>query len=106
MRYIFKELFIYKIMDDKITEEKLKKYFNITGKALEMAKKHINSKKKKEAAEIIDMVERYYHDAHYFKDKNDYVNAFAALNYAHGWLDTGSRLGIFDVKDNQLFVIR
>lgn len=91
---------------DTISQERLKKYFDITGKALEMAKKNINKKRKIEAGEIIDMVERYYSDASYFKNKKDYVNAFAALNYAHGWLDTGSRLGIFDVKDNQLFVIK
>ncbi len=91
---------------DIISQEKLKKYFDITGKALEMAKKNINKKRKIEAEEIIDMVERYYSDANYFKNKKDYVNAFAALNYAHGWLDTGARLGIFDVKDNQLFVIK
>ena len=38
--------------------------------------------------------------------KNDYVTAFAALNYAHGWLDVGSKLGIFNVKNDKLFVIK
>ena len=29
--------------------------------------------------------------------------SIAALNYAHGWLDAGARLGLFDVgKDNGL----
>jgi len=28
------------------------------------------------------------------------------LNYAHGWLDAGARLGIFDVKgDSRLFTV-
>ena len=39
----------------------------------------------------------------YFKKKDDMVNAFAALNYAHGWLDAGVKLGIFDVRDSKLF---
>ena len=41
-----------------------------------------------------------------FKKKGDYVTAFAALNYAHGWLDAGARLGIFDVDgDSTLFTV-
>jgi hypothetical protein len=34
------------------------------------------------------------------------VNSFAALNYAHGWLDSGVRLDIFKVRDNKLFTIK
>ena len=45
-------------------------------------------------------------DAKYFRDKNDYVNALAALSYAHAWLDAGARIGLFDVKgDNELFTV-
>ena len=41
-----------------------------------------------------------------FAKKGDLVTAFAALNYAHGWLDAGARLGFFDVgKDNVLFTV-
>ena len=39
------------------------------------------------------------------KKKGNIVNAFAALNYAHGWLDAGARLGIFDVHDSKLFTV-
>jgi hypothetical protein len=95
--------------EEKITEitlKKLKKYFSITSKALEMAKKAINKERNSEAIEILDMSQRYYDDAHWFENKKDYVNAFACLNYAHGWLDSGSRLGIFDVKDSKIFVIK
>ena len=53
--------------------------------------------------EFIDMIERYLSDAEHFQKKGDLVNAFAALNYAHGWLDAGARLGIFDVHDSELF---
>ncbi|MDZ4226835.1 MAG: DUF357 domain-containing protein, partial [Candidatus Pacearchaeota archaeon] len=61
---------------------------------------------KKQAKEIIDMVENYLSDSNYFEKTGDFVSAFAALNYAHGWLDAGARLGIFKVKDDRLFTIK
>ena len=52
------------------------------------------------------MAERYYSDAKHFAEKGDKVTAFAALNYAHGWLDAGARLGLFDVgEDDSLFTL-
>jgi uncharacterized protein len=93
-------------MKDKITEEKLEKYFKVTSKALEKAKESANrTKLVNERKDIVDMVERYVKDAFYFKSKDDYVNAFAALNYAHGWLDLAARIGIFDVHDSTLFTV-
>lgn len=89
-----------------ICDRRLGKYFAITEKALSIVKKSIVKGKEKEAKEIIDMASAYVSDAHYFEKEGHYVNAFAALNYAHGWIDTGARLGIFDVTDNQLFVIK
>ncbi len=91
-----------------INDAKLEKYFDVTGRAIKKVK--INSHTKinvKEAAEdFLDMAKRYYSDAEYFKKKGDYVNAFAALNYAHGWLDAGARIGLFDVDhDNILFTV-
>jgi len=93
-------------MQDKITLKKLEKYFSITEKALNIAREKIAKDKESEAKEILEMVKNYVSDAHYFKEKGHYVNSFAALNYAHGWLDTGSRLGIFKVKNNKLFVVK
>jgi hypothetical protein len=89
-----------------IDEKKLKKYFEITGKALVKAKKAISKKRQKDADNILDMAQRYYDDAGWFEKKDDYVDAFACLNYAHGWLDAGARLGIFNVKDTKLFVVK
>jgi hypothetical protein len=91
---------------DKITAEKLEKYFNLTSTALSEVKKHIIPKKENYAKEIIEMVENYLSDAKHFEKKGDFVNAFAALNYAHGWLDSGVRLDIFDVKDDKLFTVK
>ena len=92
-------------MQNKITTEKLKKYFKVTETALLEIKKNIFTGKEKEAKEIIDMAENYVSDAHHFEKKLDFVNAFAALNYAHGWIDSGVRLKIFDVKDKNLFTV-
>jgi hypothetical protein len=86
----------------EITDEKLEKYFKITKEAFEMAKK-APSEKQKEKSEILDMVKNYISDAEHFRKKDDIVNAFAALAYAHGWLDAGAKLKIYDVKDSRLF---
>ena len=93
-------------MEDKITIDKLEKYFNLTSKALEEVKKNIIKGKENYAKEIIEMVENYLSDAKHFQKKGDFVNAFAALNYSHGWIDSGVRLDIFNVKDDKLFTIK
>lgn len=91
-----------------ITEQRIDKYFDYTKRALDKAK--ISAEKKidwkKSAHEFLDTAQRYYSDAHHFAKKGDTVTAFAALNYAHGWLDAGARLGLFDVgHDSELFSI-
>ena len=93
-------------MQNKITSEKLKKYFSITETALKVAKKSIIKGKENYAKEIFEMVENYLSDAKHFEKNGDYVNAFAALNYAHGWLDSGVRLDILNVKDDKLFTVK
>ncbi len=93
-------------MQNKITPQKLTKYFKLTSKALKIAKENIIKNKNKEAKEIIDMVSNYLSDSKYFEEKGNLVDAFAALNYAHGWLDSGVRLEIFNVKNNKLFTIK
>ena len=93
-------------MENTITQEKLEKYFLVTTLALEKAKASGNrTSLKKERIDFLDMIQRYVSDAHHFKEKGDGVNAFAALNYAHGWLDAGARLGMFDVHDSTLFTV-
>jgi hypothetical protein len=93
-------------MQDKIPKEKIEKYFDTTTRALEKAKKAIIKRKEKQAKEILEMAENYLSDAKHFYSKKDFVNAFAALNYAHGWLDSGARLGIFNVDDDKLFTVK
>jgi len=93
-------------MQNKITKQKLKKYFQTTEKALKVAKKNIIKGKSSQAKEIIEMVENYLSDAKHFEKQGNLVDAFAAINYAHGWLDSGVRLDVFNVKDNKLFTIK
>ena len=51
------------------------------------------------------MVECYLSDAKHFEKNKDYLNSFGAIYYAHGWLDCGARLKIFNVTDNKLFTV-
>ncbi|MBN1644428.1 DUF357 domain-containing protein [Candidatus Woesearchaeota archaeon] len=95
-------------MNNKITQEKLSKYFDVTSRAI--AKVKINSEQKfdwkSKAEDFLDMANRYFSDAKHFSERGDIVTAFAALNYAHGWLDAGARLGLFDVDgDSELFTV-
>jgi uncharacterized protein len=92
-------------MENEISKEKLNKYFGLTSRALKEVKKNIISGKEREAGEIVDMVSNYLSDAKHFESKGDFVNAFAALNYSHGWLDCGVRTGVFDVSDRDLFTV-
>lgn len=90
-------------MNNRITKQKLEKYYNLTNKALNIAK--ISVVKTKESKEIFEMVEAYLSDSNYFKKKGDYVLAYGSLNYAHGWIDAGARLKIYKVKDKNLFAV-
>ena len=91
---------------NQITDEKLEKYFEVTKAALKKAESSKNRTDLIEQREdFLDMIQRYVSDAEHFNSKDDKVNAFAALNYAHGWLDAGARLGIFDVHDSKLFTV-
>ena len=87
----------------EVTEKKLESYFSITEEAFEMAKKNVGDKERGE--DFLDMISRYISDAKHFYEKGDFVNAFAALSYAHGWLDAGARAKIFIVKDSRLFTV-
>ncbi len=88
--------------------EKLERYFDVTSRALKKVKfrETIKLPLKKIAPDFYDMAKRYFDDAKHFREQGDWVTAFAALNYAHGWLDAGARLGVFDVGgDSELFTV-
>lgn len=92
----------------EVTDEKLDRYFDLTSRALKKVKvtKKFDLSAESAAEDFLDMAKRYFSDAKHFRDNGDFVNALAALSYAHAWLDAGARLGIFDVDhDNELFVV-
>ena len=88
-----------------VTDARLEKYIRITGQALGKAKNALNKKELDKANDFLNMAQLYYDDAKHFKEKGRYVDAFACLNYSHGWLDAGARAGFFKVKDSRLFSV-
>lgn len=94
------------MIKDKITKESLANYRKITDKAFDIVKKNIVKERKDEAKKIFEMVECYLSDSKHFEKQGDLINSFGAIYYAHGWIDCGVRLGIFDVHDDKLFTVR
>jgi hypothetical protein len=61
---------------------------------------------RKIAEDFVMMAQAYCKDAKHFREKGELEKALANINYAHGWLDAGARLGLFDVGgDDQLFTL-
>ena len=92
----------------EITEERMNKYLNTTAKAIEKVKiaSPPRSHFKKLAEDTLAMAMSYFMDAKAFARDGNYVLAYGAVNYAHGWLDAGARMGLFDVdEDDQLFTL-
>jgi uncharacterized protein len=92
----------------EITEQKIEKYLDTTARAMAKLKlvqpepSHLRTV----AEDFLTMARSYYADAQHFARAGDRVNAFACVNYAHGWLDAGARLGLWDVdKDDVLFTL-
>jgi len=95
-------------MNVEITDEVIEHYFSITQKAYEEVKiaPPENSHLYPIARDFLNMAKAYIEDAKYFREKGDYVRALGAIYYAHGWLDAGARLGLFDVGgDHTLFTL-
>ena len=89
---------------DVVCDRRLDKYFDITGRALAKVKEaEKDPERAKEASDFLDMAERYFSDAKHFREQGNYVLSLAAVNYAHAWLDAGARIGLFKVKDTELF---
>ena len=91
-----------------LTTEKMEHYLSITKRAL--AKANIVAPQRSFlftiANDFFTMARSYHEDASHFFEKGDFVNAFGCVNYAHGWLDAGARLGLFDVGgDDSLFTL-
>jgi len=95
-------------LNDTITEAKIDRYLDITKRALEKLNVVTpeRSFSKRMADDFLNMANSYYNDAKHFRENGDFVTAFAAVNYAHGWIDCGARIGLWDVgQDDQLFTL-
>jgi hypothetical protein len=93
---------------DTISKEHMAKYMETTRQALEKLKisPPERSFNRRMAEDFLLMARSYYSDAQHFLEQGDLVNAFASVNYAHGWLDCGARIGLFDVDgDDRLFTL-
>ena len=91
-----------------VTSERIDKYLGLTAKALEKVSiiGKPGSDNHTKAEDILGMVNAYYSDAQYFLSEGRGDDAFAAINYAHGWIDCGVRLGYLDGKgDWKLFTL-
>jgi hypothetical protein len=95
-------------MQDTISSEKLEKYLDTTKRALDKLKIATPPRSfgRRMAEDFLTMATSYYNDALHFRSIGDFINAFASVNYAHGWLDCGARIGLFDVgEDDKLFTL-
>lgn len=54
-----------------------------------------NSELEEIAEHYREMAYSYFKDAIYFYEKEEYVNALGALEYAEGWYDAGCCIGFF-----------
>ncbi|HUS56502.1 MAG TPA: DUF357 domain-containing protein [Thermoplasmata archaeon] len=91
-----------------LSAERVEKYIALTSEALSKLSVAApeRSFNRKLAEDFLQMARSYFDDAKDFARKGDLVNAFACVNYAHGWLDSGARIGLFEVGcDDRLFTL-
>ena len=89
-------------------QQLVEKDLSLTERALAMVTIAVPNRShlRKIAEDFVGMARAYYEDAKHFRDRGEFENALANVNYAHGWLDAGARLGLFDVGgDDQLFTL-
>lgn len=94
--------------DRVLDSERVDRYLRLTSEALSKLRlaPPERSFSRRLAEDFLTMARSYFEDAKDFAGKGDLVNAFACVNYAHGWLDSGARIGLFDVGgDDRLFTL-
>jgi hypothetical protein len=93
---------------DVVSEAQLRDYLGRTERAL--AKVRVTpaerSHLRRSAEDMVAMARAYWQDAQHYAGRGEYVTAFAAVSYAHAWLDIGVRLGLLDGQgDDHLFTL-
>ncbi len=107
------ELFLELVEHDSesssvITDERMSKYLDITTRARKKVRisPPVRSFDRKLALDFLERSESYFRTAVDYRRENDYLRAFAAVNYSHAWLDGAARIGLFDVDgDDVLFTL-
>ena len=89
-----------------LSRERIERYLTLTAEALEKVEipAVAGSDARAQAEDMLGMARAYHSDAQHFLAAGRGDDAFAAVNYAHGWLDAGVRFGLLDGKgDWRLF---
>ena len=89
-----------------ISRERIERYLALTAEALEKVEipTVAGSDARAQAEDMLGMARAYPSDAQHVLAAGRGDDAFAAVNYAHGWLAAGVRLGLLDGKgDWKLF---
>lgn len=88
-------------------EEKTIRYMVMLERALKDIRSPVreDSYLRKIADDYLEMARSYYNDGVHFIETEDKVNALVCFSYGHAWLDAGVRLGVFTVKNPDLFAI-
>ncbi|HOL42162.1 MAG TPA: DUF357 domain-containing protein [Methanospirillum sp.] len=53
-------------------------------------------------SEILQMIRSYLQDSEFFFNNGDMVNQYASLVYAHGWMNAGAYLGLYDLSGDSI----
>ena len=71
------------------------KYIAMTEEALDSLKPGSGSADAaRHGRDILDTAARYLSDSKYFYGRGDFIAALSTVNYAHGWLDAGKKVGL------------
>lgn len=95
-------------MANRTPEQVYERYLDLTKRALAKVKvaQSLSASQRAHAEDFLDMAQRYFSDAQHFFRQGMVAEALAAVSYAHGWLDAGARIGLFDVGgDSELFTV-
>ena len=92
----------------EVDEERLDRYLALTARARAKSTPLVESDSGagRQLAILMRMADDYTTDASHFKEKGDYVRSFAAINYAHAWIDAAVKLRLLDGHgDDELFTL-
>ena len=84
--------------NNTVSEERLDRYLALTTRARAESSPlaEADSDAGRQLAILMRMADDYSSDASHFKEIGDYVRSFAAINYAHAWIDAAVKLRLLD----------